>query len=537
MIKKKLHFSRLAGLCLSAITLLGSCGDADMAGSESPDIYQKKLSLPHQKQLNVIYFLPNDMEPHLDYERRLSGALKHMKDYYAQQLLSHGFGNRSFGLAEHPEISGYVNIKVIHAENDHNYYPYSNGGNRAKKEIEAYFAEHPEEKTSEHFLVFIPVNEDGTGVPFYGLGKFAFTRDYAGGYDMDKWVDGVGFPTVDDKWIGGTIHELGHGLNLPHNRQKVSDNFTAMMGNGNSSYWSQPDNIKFTKASALILRYNELFTNNAPFEFYQESPEVEIKHQRIYADSEYLYVQTKFTSTVPVKGAIVYNDPKTGPNDADYNAITWATRDIIETTNADSISFKMALSDIDEHFKEHPFTLKLSLVHENGRIVNTSYPYNFVNGQPDIDVNDVVFDDYDRTDWSVAGFSSQEEYAAEGALPGLAEYLLDGDYSTFWHSGWKTNPPKHPHWIAIDMNETKTIHGISVVQNQKSSNGMLKDFTLYVSNDNVNWTTVGDFTATNSMSRQQIVLDTPIAAQYFKIQTYNSYGGTNANRIAEIAAF
>ncbi|WP_215223093.1 discoidin domain-containing protein [Echinicola shivajiensis] len=534
MNKKKLHFSRLAGLCLAATTLLGSCGDADMVGSDSPDVYHQKLSLPYQKQLNVIYFLPNDMEPHLDYERRLSGALKHMQNYYAQQLLSHGFGNRTFGLAENPEVPGNVNIKIIHAENDHLYYPYSNGGNRAVKEIKAYFEEHPEEKTSEHFLIFIPRHEDGTGVPFYGLGKFAFTRDYPGGYDMDKWVDGVGFPTIDDKWIGGTIHELGHGLNLPHNRQKVSDNFTAMMGNGNSSYWKSPNSIKFTKASALILRYNELFTNNAPFEFYQEVPEVEIKHQRIYADSEYLYVQTKFTSTIPVKGAIVYNDPKTGPNDKDYNAITWATRDIMETANADSVSFKMALSDIDENFKEHPFTLKLSFVHENGRIVANSYPYNFVNGQPDIDVNEITYDDLDKTNWSVVDFSSQEDDFEDS---GWGYHLIDNDISTVWHSGWYGSVPTPPHHITVDMGSIIKLHGISIIQNQKATNAMLKNFTVFVSEDNTSWTNAGDYLATTNTGRQQFIFPASLNARFVKIVAHDSYGSPVGVRIAELGAF
>ncbi|WP_084421232.1 discoidin domain-containing protein [Algoriphagus vanfongensis] len=527
--KKNNYFSRLTLLCLSLSMLLSSCELIDI-------VFIQKADTVNPHKLNVIYFLPSDMEPHLEYERRLSGALRHMQGYFGRQLEQNGYGYKTFGVQEHPEIPGYVNIKVIHAAGDHKDYPYSGGGNKAVNEIKAYFEAHPEEKTSDHFLVFIPVHEDGTGVPFYGLGKFAFTRDYAGGYDMEKWVDGEGFPTVEDKWIGGTIHELGHGLNLPHNRQRVSDDFIAMMGNGNSSYWNQPNNIKLTKASAMILRYNQLFSSDPTIQFYEESPVVEFMNQRVYADSEYLYVQSKFTSTVPVRGAIVYNDPKTNENDADYNAITWANG-VIPTFDGDSISFKMPLSDIDEHFKEHPFSLRLSLVHENGRIVTTSYPYSFVNGQPNIDVNEKTYLDYDRSNWTIAGFSSQEEYAAEGALPGLAEYLLDGDYDSFWHSGWKTSPPKHPHWVAIDMASQKTIHGISVVQNQKSTNGMLKDFTLYVSDDNENWSTVGDFTASNSMTRQQIVLDTPVEGRYFKIQTYNSYGGTNANRISELAAF
>ncbi|WP_186755891.1 discoidin domain-containing protein [Echinicola salinicaeni] len=531
---KKSYFSWLALPCLAAGMMFSSCSEEGMIGAEGNEVVKSQLSLPYQKQLNVVYFLPNDMEPHAEYERRLSGALKHIQGYYGQELLSHGFGNRSFGLEEHDSIPGFVKIHLIEAKEDRYYYPYNGGGRRAIEEIKEYFAQHPEEQTSDHFLVFLPASEE-VGVPFYGIGKFAFTRDYAGGYDMDKWVEGEGFPTRDDRWLGGTIHELGHGLNLPHNRQKVSDNFIAMMGNGNSRYWSNPSGIKFTKASALILRYNQLFTNNAEFEFYDQNPNLVIKHKKIYADEEYLYVQAKFTSEVDTKGVIVYNDPKTSPSDGNYNAISWTSRDIIETASGqDSVSFKMALADIDEQFKQYPFKLNMRFVHENGRFSNLSHDYSFVNGKPDIVVDDITYDDLDKTNWSVIDFSSQEDDFEDS---GWAYHMIDNDIYTVWHSGWYGSQPTPPHHITVDMADSFKINGVSIVQNQKATNAMLMNFTVYVSEDNSTWTNAGDFLASANKGRQQFIFDESVIARYIKIVAHDSYGSPVGVRIAELGAF
>lgn len=80
------------------------------------------------------------------------------------------------------------------------------------------------------------------GVPFYGMGRYCFALDYPA-FDIKH----LGQPTKEGrlltKWYGGLAHELGHGLNLPHNHQTTSDGKkygTALMGAGNYTFGTSP---------------------------------------------------------------------------------------------------------------------------------------------------------------------------------------------------------------------------------------------------------------------------------------------------------
>lgn len=63
------------------------------------------------------------------------------------------------------------------------------------------------------------------------------------------------------KWYGGLAHELGHGLNLPHNHQTTSDGKkygTALMGAGNYTFGTSPTFL--TPASCALLDACEVFS-------------------------------------------------------------------------------------------------------------------------------------------------------------------------------------------------------------------------------------------------------------------------------------
>ena len=48
--------------------------------------------------LNVVYFVGNDMEPTADYERRISELLLYLQQYYGKEMARNGYGKHSFGL-------------------------------------------------------------------------------------------------------------------------------------------------------------------------------------------------------------------------------------------------------------------------------------------------------------------------------------------------------------------------------------------------------------------------------------------------------
>ncbi|MEL4308064.1 discoidin domain-containing protein [Joostella sp. CR20] len=492
------------------------------------------FSLPGQKQLNIVYFLPNDVEPYKDYHKRITNVLRHTQNFYAKELKENGFEYKRFGLQEDEENPGLVKIHLIKGQEGKASYPYTGGGSMARNEIKNYFIENPHLKTSEHFLIFIPKYD--IDVPYYALGKYGFVIDYENGYDMEQWDESSGHSAINDRWIGVLIHEIGHALNLPHTKQKTTKNFISMMGVGSNKYWNEPNKVKLTKGSALILDNSEVFNISNGFEYYNEEPIIEIKKERIYADENVIHIKVRFKSSVKVKGAIIYNDPKTSETDSDYNSISCATTDIIPIDDAEEFYYTTPLKGFDESYKPYPFKLKTVLVFENGlkRTINT-YDYLFKNGKPDIDVDFELFEDFDRTYWEIENVS-HEDMNFPDEKGGAAINVLDGDLSTIWHTGYK-NTYKHPHEITIDMNKIELLHGVCIVQNQSSYNGMIKDFEVYTSEDNKTFIKHETFSATHSKKRQQFLLKNPINTRYFKIISLSSYNHRPATRLAEVGAF
>ena len=71
---------------------------------------------------------------------------------------------------------------------------------------------------------------------------------------------------------------------------------------------------------------------------------------------------------------------------------------------------------------------------------------------------------------------------------GDAAYLVDGDPSTFWHTMYSITLAKYPHWVDFDAGKEKVIKGFTYLPRQDGSlNGCIKDYEIYVSNDNKNW--------------------------------------------------
>ena len=224
-------------------------------------------------------------------------------------------------------------------------------------------------------------------------------------------------------WIGGTIHEIGDVLNLPHNKQKASENWISLMSRRNHEYNKNPENVHLTKASAVTLNNNQVFNELKAFNYYTEIPTHKIKSLRIFADNTNLYINSKFDASIEINGVNIYNDPKTSSNDGNYNSISWAATTII---NNDSISLVMPLSDINEDYKAYPFELKLHFCHINGNSSYQNFQYQFINNKPDIDLNVFEVLEIDKSDWTVHNFSS-EETIGEGANNGHAIQAADNN--------------------------------------------------------------------------------------------------------------
>ena len=110
---------------------------------------------------------------------------------------------------------------------------------------------------------------------------------------------------------------------------------------------------------------------------------------------------------------------------------------------------------------------------------------------------------------------------------GDASYLVDGDPSTFWHTMYSITLAKYPHWVDFDSGKEKVIKGFTYLPRQDGSlNGCIKDYEIYVSNDNKNWDNPilkGKFE--KSAKLQKVMFSKPVKARYVRLRALNEQNG------------
>ena len=110
---------------------------------------------------------------------------------------------------------------------------------------------------------------------------------------------------------------------------------------------------------------------------------------------------------------------------------------------------------------------------------------------------------------------------------GDASYLVDGDPSTIWHTMYSITLAKYPHWVDFDAGKQKVIKGFTYLARQDGSlNGCIKDYEIYVSNDNKNWgepVAKGSFEKTAKL--QKVMFGKPVKARYVRLRALNEQRG------------
>lgn len=126
-----------------------------------------------------------------------------------------------------------------------------------------------------------------------------------------------------------------------------------------------------------------------------------------------------------------------------------------------------------------------------------------------------------NTGLQIAFASSQEPDEGD------ASYLVDGDPSTIWHTMYSITLAKYPHWVDFDAGKQKVIKGFTYLGRQDGSlNGCIKDYEIYVSNDNKNWgepVAKGSFEKTAKL--QKVMFGKPVKARYVRLRALNEQSG------------
>lgn len=185
-----------------------------------------------------------------------------------------------------------------------------------------------------------------------------------------------------------------------------------------------------------------------------------------------------------------------------------------------------------ELFKE--YLLAISIKNAGDAKMETSLQTAYYIVKASLDFTD--FPDYDRSSWTVAGVSSEEPGEGE-TNGGLGIHTIDGNTTTFWHTKWDGGYATPPHWIAIDMGETKTIHGLSFTGRQSTNNGKPNLVQVEVSDNGTDWTDAGTLTLANTNAQQKFFVPSFPQGRYFRITVVTNFGNVEYTHLAELGAF
>ena len=109
---------------------------------------------------------------------------------------------------------------------------------------------------------------------------------------------------------------------------------------------------------------------------------------------------------------------------------------------------------------------------------------------------------------------------------GDAENLIDGNPGTYWHTMYSVTVANYPHWIDFDASEVKTMKGFTYTPRQDNSNGRVKDFEIFVSQDGKNWgEAVCKGTFKNVTAAQRIMFSKPVKARYIRFRALSEQNG------------
>lgn len=379
--------------------------------------------------LNLIYFVPNNVPLDPTYTTRISELMLWGQDFYKQNMMANGYGTKTFGLFTEATNASKVKIILIHGALPASSYPY-NDSSKIQQEVDTYFNNNPSQKTSARTLVITACANSNVDAPFYGLDKIAFAIDFAG-FKLE-YLNTPG--AVGDKfrtYFGGMLHELGHGLGLPHSHQTKTENNDPnkgmnLMFAGNSTIGTSTHTF-MNRAGCALLNSNQLFADNMGGT-YRNGHNASIKNIKTSFANGNLIISGTFESNRPVVDVNIYQDPYATPS-AGYYKVAWSVKPIGNTFSA-----TMPVNDLETIIG--PYNLQVELVLNNEEREFQYFPFNYNNGVPDIENNTFVGGSLTLNS-STSGVSYQWQYqTSAGTWNNYTEGTVPG-YGNF--AGTKTN--------------------------------------------------------------------------------------------------
>ncbi len=238
-------------------------------------------------RLRVVYFVPADVDPLPAHAERLDRVMADVDAFYRSGLGR--LGVESGGLPLERE-GGKVALHLVRGKRPASDYHYSSG-DEAKAEVRDAM-KGTFDLDREHVLILYALCRKGPDgrylfdAPYYGVGDQRSGLCHAADCELldPVLLRDTGrkivytehyYPRVEEtvarfntKYLGGTAHELGHGLGLPHDDGSPPERRfgVSLMGVGNLSYrsdiWGTEPTAYLSRATALRLVAHPLITGS-----------------------------------------------------------------------------------------------------------------------------------------------------------------------------------------------------------------------------------------------------------------------------------
>lgn len=139
-----------------------------------------------------------------------------------------------------------------------------------------------------------------------------------------------------------------------------------------------------------------------------------------------------------------------------------------------------------------------------------------------------------QSSYTLVSVDSEETVGENGA----GVNAFDGNENTLWHTAWKEEDPAHPHEIIWDLGKSYQVDRVTYLPRQNEVlNGTIKDYELYVSEENGLWGQAvksGTFASDQSLKSMDF---TATKARYVRLVALSEVAGQPWTSVAELKVY